>query len=118
MIFGPHRDVLAAVDAFLEFFSSRRAAATARLAGWATCCFASGCNTIMQGKGTPADLAYLKELGQTIKTTARCGLGQTSANPVLTTLKSFGGMYEALVSEEPDGLKRSFDCRRRSSRPR
>jgi [NiFe] hydrogenase diaphorase moiety large subunit len=63
----------------------------------------------MQGKGTPADLTYLEELGQTIKTMSRCGLGQTSANPVLSTLKNFRGVYEALVKEDADGLNRSFN---------
>jgi [NiFe] hydrogenase diaphorase moiety large subunit len=40
-------------------------------------------------RGEPADLDYLRELGDTVKTTSRCGLGQTSPNPVLTTLKNF-----------------------------
>jgi hypothetical protein len=43
---------------------------------------------------------------------SRCGLGQTSANPVLTTLKNFRRQYEALVKEDPD-LQPSFDLRRR-----
>lgn len=52
---------------------------------------------ITQGNGTLEDLAKLKELGEIIKDTALCGLGQTSPNPVLSTLKFFYDEYEAHV---------------------
>ena len=64
---------------------------------------------IIAGKGQPSDLDYLQELGETVKIASRCGLGQTSPNPILTTLKNFRSAYEELVSESPDGLQKSFD---------
>jgi [NiFe] hydrogenase diaphorase moiety large subunit len=66
-------------------------------------------NKILQGKGEPADLDYLKELGESIKLASRCGLGQTSANPVLTTLKNFRPLYEARVKPRDDGMVSTFD---------
>jgi [NiFe] hydrogenase diaphorase moiety large subunit len=66
---------------------------------------------INQGLGEPADLDYLLELGNTIKTMSRCGLGQTSANPVLTTLKSFRATYNALVKKRDNGFQPAFDLR-------
>lgn len=54
---------------------------------------------ICEGKGTPDMIAQLKELGQVIKDTSLCGLGQTSPNPVLSTLESFAEEYEAHVFE-------------------
>lgn len=48
---------------------------------------------ITNGRGTMEDLDTLKTLSQTIKDTALCGLGQTSPNPVLSTLNNFWDEY-------------------------
>lgn len=55
---------------------------------------------ITEGKGTMEDLDKLEELGNTIKNTSLCGLGQTAPNPVLSTLKYFRDEYEAHVKEK------------------
>jgi len=55
---------------------------------------------ITEGKGTEQDLVDLKELAETIKDTALCGLGQTAPNPVLSTMKYFMDEYEAHVKEK------------------
>ncbi len=55
---------------------------------------------IVAGRGVEAHLAQLEELGQAIKTTSQCGLGQTAPNPVLTTLKYFRDEYEAHIREK------------------
>ena len=55
---------------------------------------------ITQGKGTPETLVKLQALGQTIKDTALCGLGQTSPNPVLSTMAQFPEEYEAHIVEK------------------
>jgi len=47
----------------------------------------------MQGK--PEDLERLRILGENIKNTSLCGLGQTAPNPVLSTMKYFREEYEA-----------------------
>lgn len=52
---------------------------------------------IVEGKGEAGDIDVLLELGHQIKSTAQCGLGQTAANPVLTTLKYFREEYEAHI---------------------
>jgi NADH-quinone oxidoreductase subunit F len=48
---------------------------------------------ISQGKGTQQHIDFLKEMGESIKSTALCGLGQTAPNPVLTTLRYFEDEY-------------------------
>lgn len=48
---------------------------------------------ITKGEGKEEDIALLKELSQTIKTTSLCGLGQTSPNPVLSTINQFLDEY-------------------------
>ncbi|MDD4098315.1 MAG: NADH-ubiquinone oxidoreductase-F iron-sulfur binding region domain-containing protein, partial [Lentisphaeria bacterium] len=54
---------------------------------------------ICHGKGTPQTLVELRNLALVIKDTALCGLGQTSPNPVLSTLVNFPAEYEAHVNE-------------------
>lgn len=49
---------------------------------------------ITRGEGREGDIELLEELGQTIKETAMCGLGQTAPNPVLSTIKYFREEYE------------------------
>ena len=44
---------------------------------------------ICAGKGEEGDIERLIELGETIKDTALCGLGQTAPNPVLSTIRYF-----------------------------
>jgi len=110
MVFDKRRDVLKVAEAYMDFFIEE------------SCGFCTPCRVgnvllkerlgvIRDGKGTPQDLDYLTELGETVKACSRCGLGQTSPNPVLTTLKNFRGAYQTLVKEAKDGLQRSFDIR-------
>lgn len=49
---------------------------------------------ITQGKGEEGDIEKLIELGNVIRDTALCGLGQTAPNPVLSTIKHFREEYE------------------------
>ena len=56
-------------------------------------------NKICDGKGTMDDLQQLKDLAETIKDSALCGLGQTAPNPVLSTLNNFWDEYVAHVTE-------------------
>lgn len=48
---------------------------------------------IVEGKGELSDLDMLEKLGDTITSTALCGLGKTAANPVISTLKYFRDEY-------------------------
>ncbi len=52
---------------------------------------------ITEGKGTDEDLTLLRNLSNVIKDTSLCGLGQTSPNPVLSTMENFMHEYEAHV---------------------
>lgn len=56
-------------------------------------------NRISEGKGTMEDLDNLRNLSQVIKDTALCGLGQTSPNPVLSTLENFYDEYLAHIRD-------------------
>ncbi len=54
---------------------------------------------ITEGKATLVDLKKLQVLSESIKDTALCGLGQTAANPIISTMKYFMNEYEAHVKE-------------------
>ena len=65
-------------------------------------------NKITQGRGTEKDLKTLSTLGQVIKDTALCGLGQTSPNPVLSTLNNF---YDEYLEHVKDKTCRAKQCK-------
>jgi len=108
MIFGPQRSILEVADYFMEFFVEESC-------GYCTPCrvgtvlLKQGLEKIMAGDGEPGDLTYLENLGEVVKIASRCGLGQTSPNPILTTLKNFRSEYEKLVKENADGFQSSFN---------
>ena len=55
---------------------------------------------ICDGKATMQDLEELEALAQTIQAGSLCALGQTAANPVLSTLKSFRDEYIAHIVDK------------------
>ena len=54
----------------------------------------------MKGKGIASDIDDLVQWGNIMKKVNRCGLGQTCANPILTSIEHFRSVYEALVKQE------------------
>ena len=48
---------------------------------------------ITEGNGTEEDISILEELGTMMKDASLCGLGQTAANPMLSTLRYFKNEY-------------------------
>jgi bidirectional [NiFe] hydrogenase diaphorase subunit len=55
--------------------------------------------TLTQFEATPADLLMLDELCDLLRNTSLCGLGQSSPNPVISTMRSFADEYKAHVEE-------------------
>jgi NADH-quinone oxidoreductase subunit F len=55
---------------------------------------------ICEGKGEMADIDRLIFLGDQIKDTALCGLGQTAPNPVLSTIRHFRDEYIAHIRDK------------------
>ncbi|MFO7587982.1 MAG: NAD(P)H-dependent oxidoreductase subunit E [Gemmatimonadota bacterium] len=108
VVFGPERDILSIVSTYTEFFIDESC-------GHCTPCRAGmpAMKAILErvraGRGEPSDLDRLRELGETIKRSSRCGLGQTAPNPILTSLEGLRSIYESRVEADPSGLRRSFD---------
>jgi len=55
---------------------------------------------ISEGKGRVEDLELLEDLGWLVRETSMCGLGQTAANPVLSTLRYFRQEYERHIHDK------------------
>jgi NADH-quinone oxidoreductase subunit F len=55
---------------------------------------------ITQGKGKEGDIEELISLGEDIKITAICGLGQTAPNPILSTITNFRDEYEEHIKNK------------------
>ncbi len=63
-------------------------------------------NRITRGEGREEDLPLLEDLGAALAGGSLCGLGQTAANPVLSTLRHFRDEYEAHIRDRrcPGGV--------------
>jgi [NiFe] hydrogenase diaphorase moiety large subunit len=111
MTFNPGRNVLSIVDYFLEFFIHESC-------GYCTPCRVGNVflreriQKVMNGLAEEADLDYLKDLSNTIIMTSRCGLGNTSPKPVLSSIEHFPIVYASLTRESRDGRQASFDIQK------
>ncbi len=109
IIVGPDRDLFEVVHNFMEFFVEESC-------GWCVPCRAGNqllldkLEKVMAGKAAEQDLKELEEWSKIIKATSRCGLGQTSPNPIATTLKNFPEMYEAKIQKGVDYVS-EFDLK-------
>jgi len=108
-VFGKERDLLSVVHNYMQFFQEESC-------GFCVPCRAG--NTLLikalekirSGNGTILDLDHMQKLGKMIKTASRCGLGQTSPHPLLTTLDNFEDIYKNIVRKDVDYLSQ-FDLR-------
>jgi NADH:ubiquinone oxidoreductase subunit F (NADH-binding)/(2Fe-2S) ferredoxin len=57
-------------------------------------------NRICEGNGKSGDISQLRELALDVRAGSLCGLGQTAASPVLTTIEFFRDEYEAHIKEK------------------
>jgi len=103
IVFNNSRNILDIVNNFTHFFAHE------------SCGFCTPCRVgtallkkqldkIVEGHGSAGDVVALEELCQLIKTQSHCGLGQTAANPVLTTLERYPELYQSQlknISYEP-----------------
>ena len=99
MVFSADRDVLDVARQFTEFFAEESC-------GWCTPCrvgttiLKQNMEKLLSDRATLADVAAMEALANTVARTSRCGLGQTAANPILTTMRNFPQVYEARLQPE------------------
>lgn len=57
-------------------------------------------NRICEGQGQPDDLANMTKIAQAMQKASLCGLGQTAANPVLSTTNYFPDEYKEHIAQK------------------
>jgi [NiFe] hydrogenase diaphorase moiety large subunit len=62
----------------------------------------------MEGNGTKNDIDELYSWARFEKAANRCGLGQTAANPIITTIENFRSLYEDFIKTDEEYLS-AFD---------
>ena len=98
IIFNTSRNILDTVNNFTHFFAHE------------SCGFCTPCRVgtsllkkqldkIVEGHGSAGDIVALEELCQLVKNYSHCGLGQTAANPILTTLERYPDVYQSRLKE-------------------
>lgn len=105
IVIGQHRNLLKEVVAnFMGFFIDESCGSCVPCRAL-TPVLKNKLEKIMDGKGVKQDIDDMLKLGKMMKDLNRCGLGQTAANPVITTIENFREKYEALVKEpKQDGI--------------
>lgn len=116
IIFNQSRNILDIAKNFSHFFAEE------------SCGFCTPCRVgtsllikqldkITNGHGSAGDVAALEELCQLVKNNSHCGLGQTAANPILSTLQRYPEQYAQqlkTISYEPGfDLDASLETARR-----
>ncbi len=108
-VFNKKQDLLKIVHNYMRFFVEESC-------GFCVPCRAGNVllekkiEKILIGNGTTKDIEEIKEWGEIIKTASRCGLGQTSPNPLLTSIESFPELYNDRVRKDTDYTSQ-FDLR-------
>lgn len=101
ILYGPGRDLIRIVRCYMDFF-------VAESCGFCVPCrvgnvlIAEALDAVLEGRADEAALDRLAELCRTVKSNSRCGLGASSPNAVLQTLRGFRPAYNRLL-RKPDG---------------
>lgn len=103
IVFNHSRSIFDVVQNFTDFFAHE------------SCGFCTPCRVgtsllkkqldkIIHGHGSAGDVVELESISQLLKQYSHCGLGQTAANPILTTLQRYPELFQQRlkkISYEP-----------------
>jgi len=104
IIIGKHRDLLKeCVLNFMNFFIEESCSSCGPCRSL-TVILRNKLIKIMSGNGVKSDIDELYTWSQFEKAANRCGLGQTAANPILTTIENFRSLYEDLIKSDEEYL--------------
>ena len=90
IVFGPHRDMLAVAENFLQFFVNESCGqcAPCRIG---TLKLLEGVRLLQRGECSSGYLKDLCALGETMRASSKCGLGQLSPNAFMSIVRHFRG---------------------------
>jgi [NiFe] hydrogenase diaphorase moiety large subunit len=101
IVIGADRNILDVVKNFTEFFIEESCGSCAPCR-YLTVILRNKLQKIISGKGVAKDIEELVQWGSQMKMANRCGLGQTAANPILTSIENFRSEYEAKIEKGKD----------------
>jgi [NiFe] hydrogenase diaphorase moiety large subunit len=111
MIFNRHRDILNIMMNFTEFFKSESC-------GVCTPCRAGNfiiqrkLEKIAKGLAHTSDFEDIREWGNIMKITSRCGLGKAATRSLIMALDKFPDYFNSKIDHQSDGLNKEFDLER------
>jgi len=101
IVIGKERDILKDVVLnFTEFFIEESCGSCSTCRNM-TYLMKKSLEKIIEGHGVLADIDNLSQWGKYLKA-SRCGLGQTAANPILTSISNFRRLYEFRIQRDRD----------------
>ncbi len=102
IVIGKQRNLLKEVVVnFMDFFIEESCSSCAPCRSL-TVILRNKLQKILDGKGSLNDINELHQWTKYMKAANRCGLGQTAANPILSTIENFRQLYEDLVVHEEE----------------
>jgi len=110
IVFNSSRDILKIVLNYTNFFIEESCGSCAPCR-YLTVILRNKLNKIIQGKGLEKDIEELIIWGEKMKIANRCGLGQSAANPILSSIENFRSEYEDVIKKEVQ-FSSSFDLQK------
>lgn len=107
-IFDSERDLLESVEDYTRFFADESCGICVPCRA-GTVALHDKMELVIAGHGVAQDLDDVARWGALVRTTSRCGLGATAANPILTTLQKFPELYRKRLRTQEHALLSSFD---------
>jgi [NiFe] hydrogenase diaphorase moiety large subunit len=102
IVIGKQRNLLKEVVVnFMDFFIEESCSSCAPCRSL-TVILRNKLQKILDGHGSRKDVNELYQWTKYMKASNRCGLGQTAANPILSTIENFRQLYEDLVIPEEE----------------
>ena len=110
IVIGYHRDLLKEVVVnFMHFFADESCGSCVTCRSFNTI-LKNSIEKVVAGKAIKKDVEDMLAWSEILRKTTRCGLGQTSSNPITTTIKNFRDLYDLRVSNE--AFKSDFDLQK------
>jgi [NiFe] hydrogenase diaphorase moiety large subunit len=102
VVIGKNRDLLKEVVLnYMDFFIDESCSSCAPCRSL-TVILKNKLIKLVNGHGIMKDIDELYSWSKYMKQANRCGLGQTAANPIMTTIENFRPLYEALVKTDAE----------------
>ncbi len=99
IVIGENRDLIKDVVLnFMEFFEDESCGSCITCRSF-NMILRKQVQRVVDGKAIKPDLDNMLEWGKIMQNTSRCGLGQTAANPIASTINNFRDLYESMVKD-------------------